>query len=757
MNSIPRSSSSDVPASAAALRGAVHRAWTLIQSGDYDEASAVLEPLDPANLNVAVPGRLARNLAVLQTRRPELLATLIEAGLFKALKRYPLVPTASGQLVPARVEVDPSGKPIGEPVPLSTNPDPRDAADLAIQRLVEHIRAGKAIVFADVIDGYLLSQLAAAKPTLEVGMQQAVYVAEPDPLLLIACLMLHDWSGNDSPMTDPRFMWFVGPRAWVEFESTMRRNLMRPLPVIKLGREAPRAAITHVLNRCHAYFEDREKQWAKQIDKHYANFKCDALTVGLAARPKVLLLTSRFTTVLKYSTADCEQAFAKLGWRTKTLIEPSDTHRLTRSSIRHALATFKPDLVFTIDQLRSHCKTPIPDRLPFVCWVQDQLPKFTNAKAGASIGPRDFVLSMVGPMYTQQWGYPARQIVEMPKLTRPPVRPTSWVSDGDDLVYVSSAAQQSQHLLDALEHPFLKACGEAMIDCYRRGEALPTMGDVGRLVDRVAQERGETYSDEQRALAVNELYHPLNNALYRQQALSWVAAAADDLNLSFALHGPGWDQHPDFARFARGPVAYGSDLEALTRRSKINLQIVPSFCLHQRLLDGLVAGGFFLVRQHPSDTLMPRLLKLLDPAANTVAEAFAAAGDQRGELEALLKQAQGLADLGMPIDMVQHLRSAQRAELMNTTGQALPQLDDISFHDAASLRQRIEMYIDYAALRRRVSTVQRTNVETRLSYTAGLRRTLARVGRLLIDETADAFPENPSAASTIVSSFTFAA
>lgn len=757
MSTIPRSPSTDPNPSGDKIRAAIHRAWTLIQQGEYDEAALWLESHDEANLNVGVPARLARNLTALETHRPDILATLVKAGLFLTLKRYPLTPTESGQLVPARADpTSPTSTPAA-PVPLSTNADPRVAAGLAMKRLAEHIAAGKAIVFADVIDGYLLTTLAAAKPTLEVGMQQAVYVAEPDPHLLIACLMLHDWSAADSPITDPRFTWFVGTRAWVDFESHMRRHRMLPLPVIKLGREAPRSAITQVLKRCHAYYEAREAQWTKQINKHYRSFDCDALTLGTAARPRVMLLTSRFTTVLKYSVADCEQAFTKLGWRTKTLIEPSDTHRITHSSIRHALATFKPDLVFTIDQLRSHCQTVFPDRLPFVCWVQDQLRRFTKPEAGASIGPRDFVLSMVGPMYTQQWGYPARQIVEMPKLTRPPIRPTKWVSDGDDLVYVSSASQQPSDLVDALDNPFIKACGDAMVQHYERGESLPAMGDVGRLVDRLAQERGESFGAADRALAVNALYHPLNNALYRQQALGWVAEAADDLGLSLSLYGPGWGEHPDFARFARGPVAYGPELEALTRKSKINLQIVPSFCLHQRLLDGLVAGGFFLVRQHPSDTLMPRLLKLIDPAAQTVDEALEAAGSQRDELEALFKEAQGLADLGMPIDLVQHLRGCQRAELMNTTGRALPKLDKVSFHDAESLRKQLKTYSDYAALRRRVAAEQRESIEHRLSYTAGLRRTLTRIGRLLTEEPADAFPENPSAASTITSSFTFAA
>ena len=51
-------------------------------------------------------------------------------------------------------------------------------------------------------------------------------------------------------------------------------------------------------------------------------------------------------------------------------------------------------------------------------------------------------------------------------------------------------------------------------------------------------------------------------------------------------------------------MQYGPDLEALTRRSKILLQLEPYACYtHQRMLDALLAGGFTLVRSHPINTL----------------------------------------------------------------------------------------------------------------------------------------------------------
>ncbi len=300
-----------------------------------------------------------------------------------------------------------------------------------------------------------------------------------------------------------------------------------------------------------------------------------------------------------------------------------------------ALATFRPDLVFTIDVLRSQTELNWPAKLPFVSWFQDQLDRLTTAAAGASITSNDFILSMVRQMYTRQWDYPDRQIIDVPKLTRPPVLPAPWVSDGPDLTYVSSASQQVDELLVAFaDHELLRTCAADVVQTYAAGGSLPTLWHMGKLVDGVCGRLELGLNPADRVMAINTLFHPLNNALYRQQALGWVAEAADALDLDFALYGPGWDRHPAFARFARGPVEYGPALEKLTRASKINLQIIPSLCLHQRMLDGLVAGGFYIVRDHPNNVVMPRLLKALDPDSGNVQQALAAAGDRRGELEA---------------------------------------------------------------------------------------------------------------------------
>lgn len=706
----------------------VQRAWRHIAAGNHTAACRQLEALGTEEPVVAMPLRLARNLGCMAEHRPEAYAVLQAAGPAEVMSRYAMHRTSSGRFVPAARRDD------GRFAPVSLHQDPAEDARQVSTQLVAQADQGQALAMTDLVDGYVLTDIARRPTDGPMGEKQAVYVVERDVSLALACMMLHDWSGDDGPIADERFHWFLGAGAFDGLAKMLWQDMMLLSPQLYYGRDPALKKLKQVLARCEQHRQTLEADWTRRIDEHYADFRCEALTVGVPRRPRILLITSRFTTVLKYATGDCEEALRRLGWRTRTLIEPSNVHRMTAQAIRRTLATYKPDVVFCIDSLRSHCVASFPQTLPFICWVQDQLTQFTNHKAGRSIGPHDFVLSMVGQMYTRQWSYPARQIVEMPKLTRIPPRPESWTSRGLDLTYVSNASQTIDTLMADLDTPLLEAAGRAMCDAYARGGALPTMWQVGNVLDEEAKRLSQSLTAEQRALTVNRLYHPFNNALYRQQSLRWVIEAADDMGLSLGLYGKGWDQHPDFARFAKDPVAYGPDLEELTRDSKINLQIVPSFCLHQRMLDGLVAGGFFLVRHHPSDTLMPKLLALLDPDSQTAEEALAAAGPRREQLQRLLGEARCLADLGMPIELVSHLRACRRSELMTESGEALPCYDEVSFDSAESVRARIERFVHDEPLRRAIAQQQRASVENRLSYVAGLRRTLARIGRLLAEE-----------------------
>ncbi len=722
----------------AAPADALRAAMGHMSAQRWDQAVATLEPIPGANTDIAITLRLARNFRALQQHRPAVYDAALTALLQREpTPRYQPYLTDDGTVGLALRQAD------GRLVFMCNRPDPRQAAAEVARQTDPAAAKAQAIGLMGLGDGYLLTHLAAHPPALFMTQTLAVFVFENDPHLLLACLKVHDWWQAQGPITDPRFQWFVGAGCDARFEQAFEADDYLPLPHA-LVRQGPQGqAIADRYDKARQRIRQRIDARQRRINTRYAARAEDdlaALFAGQAARrPRVMFMTSRFTTVLQHATADAAAAFSELGWDTHILIEPADHHVITNITLLRALDRFDPDLVFNLDHLRSEYRDTIPPSLPYICWAQDHLPNLTNPQAGASVNPREFVLTMLGPLYRKLWHYPAAQLLPIPKLTRIPPRPATWASDGPDLVYVSNASSTTQTLKQiTLERAGEDVTRRAVIElaiaritaAYERGESLPAMGDVARVLDEVLDERGvKRITAEQRALLVHLLHHPLNDGLYRQQALGWVADAADDMGLDLQLFGSGWDTHDRFARYAQGRVQYGPELEDLTRRAKVCLQIIPSYCLHQRMLDGLAAGGFFLVRRHTSDTVFTELATLLATHADDDADTVKAA---RASLDAahhdrfneLIDAARALSDIGTPVDTVAWMRDAIASRMIPTNGQPLPHYGDTSFADATQLRRCLERFLPDEELRRRVAADQRQRIEAELTYTAGLRRML---------------------------------
>ena len=427
------------------------------------------------------------------------------------------------------------------------------------------------------------------------------------------------------------------------------------------------------------------------------------------------------------------------------LIEPAPSHRLYQHTFRTVLARFKPDLLFQIDHLRYEHGDMFPPNLPFACWVQDHMAHLKEPKAAQSVTTNDFVLTDAGPVYSATFGYPRRQIVGLTKLTRVPASLPHEEAGGDDLVFVSNASHVPLECLRAAVGAYdgtaggravMSLAGQRLIAIYAAGGCVATWMDVLALAKGVRDELRLRIDPAEVELVAGWLFHPLNDSLYRQQALTWVADIADELGLKLALYGKGWERHPRFAAYARGPVAYGADLERLTRSSRINLQIVPYLCLHQRLLDGLVAGGFYLIRRHTTDTEVGALLSFLDahvgPAGIDLPSARAlVAGDYRDELERLAQACRPALATSDADDVVAIARHWEEMKLVQPGRSVLPGFEETSFSDAAGFRQGIERFLADPGAREAVRGRQRASVVERFSYETGIRRVLGRIGQLL--------------------------
>lgn len=771
----------DAASPAAAMGAALRR-------GDIDAADAVLQSLGKSvpgeSLEIAAEvhmrrerwaeaarllGRLleptrddqmrrqfALNMAAMREHRPELYRLLAATP---DTSTYTIADTDDGPTIVYH--------PAGEaPVVLSGRGGPRAGLAQTLAKLKAAIDGGQPLGIHGLGDGYLIAALAASPPKLLLGMQHVVHVFVDDPAHLRAAMQIHDYAASGGPIAERRFHWHVGPDWPRQMAERVERDPMVPLPAVNVSHPPHATAAAQKLAALGLQWHMEQGRLTEEI-REWAATRSAAEFAELfrpnpPRPPRVLLITSRFTTVLQHSTRDAEAGLRQLGCETFLLIEPSPAHQITVRAIAETNAQFRPDLIFTIDHLRHEYGKLFPPQIPFVCWIQDQLANLTRTEAGSTIGPRDFVLSSVAPMYTHTWGYPKRQMIDLPRLTNPPppeVTRTRGTSTIDDLTYVSNAlldvAEARRRTMAPLTGkselaPLVELCCERIIAVYERGDSLPTLHSLGQVIDACRAELNiAPLRPEARSKLVNLLQLPLNDACYRLQAMRWVVQTARDMNLKLGLYGLRWGDVPEFADFARGVVNYGNDLVNLTRRTRINLQIIPSTALHMRMIDGLAAGGFFLVRSYVGDTLLPRAIAFLrdhldDTVQDTAAARAAVAPEHRAALEQMLSDTACFAELGHPIDLVAWLRCIERCEMYSAppppeaprAPEALPHLDDVSFHDAATFRGRVEQYLNDEPRRREIADVQRQSVLSRLTYESGMRRMLRQMHTLLADEAA---------------------
>jgi hypothetical protein len=689
---------------------------------------------------------LCRNLACLERHRP---------ALYQRLVQQPVDDKCSVGMSGTNRPTIIYRRQDKSQVSLSPGDDPLAGMAAAMRSVRPYLDKGQPLALTGVGDGYLLNALARDATPLFLDMRQPVFVLEPEPQVLLHCLMIHDCTGPQGPIEQERFFWFVGPGWERELEAAVAADPFLGCPVVSvpLGMHSP--SMREGMQRIIQSILQADIEAAGRVAAFHA--EVDAADVAALfgpnppRKPRVLLLTTRFSSVLQYSTRDTAAGFRQIGWETHVVIEPTPAHRIFRPAIRRALDEFKPDLVFQIDHLRYEHGDMFPPDLPFACWAQDHLPNLTSEAAGAAVGPRDFVLVGMPTMYTGRWNYPKRQCVALTKLTHPPARPTSWESDGEDLVYVSTTSQLpvdvrreilARYVKSPEAYSFAAECCRRMIDLYARGDSLPTHYSVRLFVEQIEQDLGIAIEvPGLRQELIDVLFDRLGNLLYRHQSLTWAAGIAGKHSLKLGIYGPGWDKHPDFAAFARGRVTYGPDLEALTRKSRINLCLEPFFCKsHQRLLDGLAAGGFFLVRDNPFNRVMPELSHFVSRHASPDAATVGAVLEQlapefRAGFENLLARCACMTEFGDPVEFV---RNGQQAGTLDDTDEAMPFLSRVSFADAAEMEQRVLEYVGDAERRREIALAQCRSIEQRRSYAAGLERIVSAIGALLSEEAAAA-------------------
>ncbi len=452
--------------------------------------------------------------------------------------------------------------------------------------------------------GPLLRRLYQDTHHVHMWYSHPIYLLEPDPACFVAWLHCGD---HAEWLADPRVYVFVGPDALAQCTRLWQRHPRLALPgrLVNLGGDDPisgalQAAVRQAADDDQAEFE----RLRARLEERYRDRDTAYWARRFHPPGPLLAVTSRFTTMLRYSTRDALAALTAQGYQTKMLIESSDHELLRPADICRAILELDPLMVVALDHAR-HEVPFLPRNLPYLCWIQDALPELLCRKAGEAVGPFDLVCGYYKARCTQELGYPAEQFL-------PVVVPVSTsvfhngALDADaaaqyvaDVCYVGHGGQPLElHYQAAVtRHPAaLRPRLEVVYDRVRRvlsgEEPVDPTATMDELVGSLAVVDG---------VALGEFAYRLLDMGRRQQTLEWVAAWARRTGRVFKIYGRGWEQHPTLAEFAAGAIEHGEPLRRAYRAAMLGLQLMPSGYLHQRAFEALASGCLPLTRYCPAD------------------------------------------------------------------------------------------------------------------------------------------------------------
>jgi len=409
---------------------------------------------------------------------------------------------------------------------------------------------------------------------------------------------------------------FVGPDALDQFRASLVEDVFCPWPKMSVTIDAmlwpADLSLDAVLAGAREGLNEKLKQITQQIATTYGAATAESIAERFqSGEPlNVLGITSRYTTFLQYSMRDWLGSFERLGHRTKLVIEPEDHLAANSLSFAAAYAEFKPDLVVVIDHYRREY-AGLPAEVPFVMWIQDRLPNIFRPEAGNAQERFDYCLGYGKQECVARFNYPAaRFLPSMIGINEDRFSPRALTPDEIarytcDVSFVSNASAPAQQIvqqeIDRLNSPeaarLMSGIFEQLKSIYDQGGIVTEPIFVRQLIERTMQQTRTSVPPDQLPTLVDLFTQRVNNALFRHQSLLWLA----DMGINLHLYGKGWENHPQLGKFARGVADNQTQLSAIYQATRINLQVTPYGAAHQRLFDGLAAGGFFLLRAVPGD------------------------------------------------------------------------------------------------------------------------------------------------------------
>ena len=348
------------------------------------------------------------------------------------------------------------------------------------------------------------------------------------------------------------------------------------------------------------------KKYQKETTEYYKENGEMVIQHIKEGKPKILFITSRFTTVLQYHTRDCKAAAEKMGLETELMIEKDRLLTGFNGTVQmRQISKFKPDIIFCIDHFRSE-RGYIPDEVVWITWIQDDLPHILNPETPLKFIERDFVMNhFITWNVIKNVGYPDSRTMDAPIVANgnlyKPYELTEEEKEryGADICMVCHAADAEEYMSDILDRfqgSSFKMVIENLLNDYSRlvmgeGVILYKKEDIAEFIKEYFKEFYSRECPRQLLSFMTEEMMRFSQRIFRQALADWLIEAGYE---NLKLWGNGWKKSPKYKKYAMGAAENGEVLSKILQSTKIVLVNNFNVTGAARDLESMLSGNFYM-------------------------------------------------------------------------------------------------------------------------------------------------------------------
>jgi spore maturation protein CgeB len=342
-----------------------------------------------------------------------------------------------------------------------------------------------------------------------------------------------------------------------------------------------------------AYYKDKDFNYYKEL------FNRDPSDI------KILLITSEYTDLNKFIARTWYEAFVKMGYSARILIETKPYEMMQQEYIIEQTYEFKPDMVFHINYAVDDYfdENHIRENL---LWIM----RYRDKRYGDTYGSNMFFLPLhnVFAEDLKEIKIKENRIFSTPEG----VNINLFRKKGEinniyacDITYVSNSGGAGNVRLDYyLEQVKNQRAEKIFRDIYNELKEMLNDNhicspvDTNNIVCNKLRSLGISMPDIGKKF-ITTFVAFIMESLYRDRITEWIIDSGITRNIK--LWGKHWSNVDKFRKFHMGIAKYGEELASIYENSKISITDVP--WLHERNLEIIASGGFPLVRYYNHPTI----------------------------------------------------------------------------------------------------------------------------------------------------------